>query len=456
MSPSLRTAPFRPAWAFLVALLLSPASPAQTPLTPAQREENVRQLVDVVRRTYAYVEDKRQSFGVDLDAIQADALKRLGTIKSDAEFHDLLKEMTASLKDGHCEVYAWHLQAPRPRAWPFVLKDVKEGVLVADVDPRLAKEASIRRGDLLREVNGRPIEDWVAAAMRKASASSEGGRRLMALERMTATADERLSAVVERPAVGPVTVSVPTLPHLSRPMARPVDYQRLTPEVGYLRIRRFVPDTKVKEEDEVALKRFRDAINQAFASFAGTKALVLDLRGNGGGRDLLGTHLTSHLLPGGFVYYSTQTRRSPDLKLVPGFGHLSETDGWELKQSWRPHDSTHELHRGKPYPGRVVTIIDEGCFSTTDCVLACLRDLHPDFRTVGRPAQGGSGGPTVIATLPHSRASVQVCVMKVWSPKGRLIEGNGARPDVPIQWTRDDVLSGRDPDFDAALREATR
>lgn len=38
-----------------------------------------------------------------------------------------------------------------------------------------------------------------------------------------------------------------------------------------------------------------------------------------------------------------------------------------------------------------------------------------------------------------------------WSPKGRLIEGQGTRPHFPVEWTRSDVVQGRDPDLEAAL-----
>jgi C-terminal processing protease CtpA/Prc len=46
--------------------------------------------------------------------------------------------------------------------------------------------------------------------------------------------------------------------------------------------------------------------------------------------------------------------------------------------------------------------------------------------------------------------------MKVFSPKGGLIEGRGTRPHVQVKWTREDVLKGRDPDLEEALNEARR
>ena len=100
----------------------------------------------------------------------------------------------------------------------------------------------------------------------------------------------------------------------------------------------------------------------------------------------------------------------------------------------------------------VVALIDAGCFSTTDNFLRALRDLHPAFTTVGRATGAGTGAPRAIATLTHSGARITLCTMRVLGPRSGLIEGRGTQPDVPVTWTRADVIAGRDPDLEAALR----
>ena len=44
------------------------------------------------------------------------------------------------------------------------------------------------------------------------------------------------------------------------------------------------------------------------------------------------------------------------------------------------------------------------------------------------------------------------CVMQVWNPNGQLIESRPLKPTVPVKWTVDDLVQGRDPDLEAALR----
>ena len=99
-------------------------------------------------------------------------------------------------------------------------------------------------------------------------------------------------------------------------------------------------------------------------------------------------------------------------------------------------------------------LTDESCFSATDNLLRCLRDLHPKLTVIGRPSGGGTGAPREIAKLKHSGARITLCTMRVYGPKSGLIEGRGTVPDVPVRWTREDILSGRDPDLEAALKHA--
>jgi C-terminal processing protease CtpA/Prc len=46
--------------------------------------------------------------------------------------------------------------------------------------------------------------------------------------------------------------------------------------------------------------------------------------------------------------------------------------------------------------------------------------------------------------------------MRVYAPNGRVIEGTGVEPDVPVRPTRTQVLAGEDAVREAALRALAR
>jgi carboxyl-terminal processing protease len=432
-----------------ILVALSPSAWAQQKLSRIQMEEDVKELLGIMRREYSYVDEKKRQHGVDLDAMEADAINRLDGVKSNAQFYDLLKELVARLRDGHCEVGASKFVAPKPRkwVWPVLLQSVEEGIVITGIHPSLAA-SGVGRGDLLTAVNDRPIEDWIKDQARTVSASSDGARRRLAMHRMLATADETMKMRVEHPdgTARVVTVktcsgmrvpAVPNLPDL--PAGKYIACRELSEDVGYIRIASLnwgIPKLSTTTAEINAL--FKSAwaeIDAAFAAIAKTKALVLDLRGNTGGWDYLGAHVACHLLPKDFRYYTFQKRH--DLDIV----------------HWVPQKTEYSFFKGKAYAGQVAVLIDEGSFSATDSLAAALADLQPAVRFVGRHTHGGTGGPTNLGPLSNSCVNVTLCTLRNWAPKGRLVEGRGTSPNVAIQWTREDVLKGRDADLDAAFKE---
>jgi len=99
-------------------------------------------------------------------------------------------------------------------------------------------------------------------------------------------------------------------------------------------------------------------------------------------------------------------------------------------------------------------LINEGCFSATDNFAACIDDLHPNVIFVGQGTNGGTGAPRKLITLKHSKAEIYFCIMRVRSPKGRMIEGRGTKPDIEVRLSREDVLKGSDPVLDIAIKNA--
>jgi C-terminal processing protease CtpA/Prc len=420
-------------------------------LSRLEMEEDVKQFFALVRERYSYIEEKKLS-GVDLDMLHAGALKRLDKVQSDADFHRLLQEIVSGLKDGHCEVDKGCLDVPWPRAaWPVALQSVQEGTIITAIHPSAAAQG-FGHGDLLKEVNGRAIEDWIQDTARRVSASTAGARRRLALQRVILTDEEIVQLGVEYPNGTNRDVSANTCSHMPVPAVPNIDdlpegkyieSRVLENGIGAIRITSMSwgikPEEGTPPEDMKALfKPARDAIDAAFATVAGTKALVLDVRGNHGGFDYVGAHVAAHFLPDEQIYVRHITRSWPPAQ---------EDDEREARIS------DYTSFRGARYAGDVAVLIDEGTFSATDTLAAALTDWRPEVRFIGRPTHGGAGGPTEVGKLEYSNVGVRLCVMKLWSPKNRrLIEGHGTNPQVGVEWTREDVLKCRDADLVAALK----
>ncbi|HEX6810462.1 MAG TPA: S41 family peptidase [Planctomycetota bacterium] len=427
------------------ALMASPiaAAPQEpAPLTREQMEADLRQLERETEARWAYAEDRRQRSAVTTKALADAAITRLDAVQDTAGFIGLVREFVAGLQDGHAWV-AWSGKEQHAfRRWPFTVVDTTEGLVIDEVLATWTGEpANVVRGDLLLEVDGVPVAQLVSAAERRAYGSTNGGRRRAALSAVWFhDGDPARYKVRRRDGAEAVVEAHAASRHPEAEVrARAIESRRLAEGVACIRIPTFACSDQKAWATARAADRARllepdvAAIRAAFADALGCRAIVLDLRGNGGGTDLLGMEVAACLLPADSVYYGLASR------------------GWF---GWSK-PSQHRLQvEGTPprFEGQLVVLIDEGVFSTTDNLCRCLDDLHRDVTFVGRPTGGGTGAPRPCVTLAHSGAVITFCTMRVYGPAGELIEGRGTQPDVLVQPTRDDVLAARDAALAAALR----
>jgi C-terminal processing protease CtpA/Prc len=308
------------------------------------------------------------------------------------------------------------------------------------------------------------MEDAIEAESRHVFASTPGMRQVLALRRLeTGAANEIVPVTLKQPG-GRVIESTLEYSAVLGESASPVEFRWLTNGLAYIRLTTFGVDASAHPGKEpgpmdpsghpvAAVEAAKARIAAAFSNAAPARCLILDLRGNQGGTDLIGSFVALHLVPERFTYFKLQIRYSPQLKTVPGFKD-NPAEGWAPISEWgpsRPESVT-------PYSGFVIILEDSLCFSTTDNLLACIRDLLPTNKVkfIGRPSGGGTGAPRPLVKLPHTDATVTLTVMKVFSPKGRLIEGRGTIPDRKIELTWRDVVNRRDADLEAALEEANQ
>jgi len=151
--------------------------------------------------------------------------------------------------------------------------------------------------------------------------------------------------------------------------------------------------------------------------------LILDLRGNQGGEPKSAKRLLAHLLHVPF-------------ELV----HKGPASG-----------------RTKPRPdaftGKLVVLMDGGCFSVTGMVLSCL-ERHQRATFIGEEAGGNrtllAGSPRHVR-LPNTRINCYIST-RLWQLADRPNDGHGVMPSVAVTPTIDDIIHERDPAMEAALR----
>jgi hypothetical protein len=436
--------------------------------------DELRSLLD---SRYSYRELRK----LDLDALFRAARGRLGDGAAGRDA--LAREVDAILRacgDGHSRLADGQL--PASACWlPFLVQRVAGGHVAFWPDRSELLDAE---RPFVAAIDGHALERWLAAARARATQGSatmverDAERLLRELGTLRADlglrAGKRVAvrlrgAGAERELLLEVAAVKPVYGAWPRTESRLLDGN-----VGYLRL------PSMRSEPE-----FLDGIDAAMQSFRGARALVVDVRGNGGGsRDALRRLFPYFLGPDdppvvanvAAVLLSTCGRADPASLLADRGLHLADWQGWTDAQraaitqfargfapEWQPPKGRfspwHFLVLGRTdnpaafhYTGPVLLLIDAGCFSATDVFVAALR-TRPQVKLVGTATSGGSGRARPYR-LPRSGIALQLSSMASFRPDGRLFDGNGIEPDVRCEPAPADLVSTSDAVLEAALKLA--
>ena len=261
-----------------------------------------------------------------------------------------------------------------------------------------AEQAGLRYGDEIVAVDGRPTAglhlDEVIAAIRGPDGTtvrltvrrSEGWVQTVALRR-------------ER-----ITVQF-------------VEARMLDGQIGYIRVRGF-PTSSVAEDLEKALRNLREH---------GAEALLLDLRGNGGGRLDVGLDSLGLFISDKNAYVEVGR------------------DGKRLVRT--PRGDTP----GAGFP--LAVLVDETTASMGEIFAAAIQD-HRVGHIIGATTAGNVAAGQVFPLSDGS--AVQVTVFRIETPLGTRLDGVGVRPDQAVERTPADVRDSRDPQLEAAMSYLSR
>lgn len=194
---------------------------------------------------------------------------------------------------------------------------------------------------------------------------------------------------------------------------------------------------------------YEDFLEESFDELKekGTKSLILDLRGNGGGRDDYGALLVSYLARDSFGYFEEieVTRKYPGRSIKKGDKRVVEYHSG-LEQ-WKPKENR--------FQGEVYVLTDGFSFSTCADVATVLH--YNNWATLigvetGGGYDGNTSGHSKQIQLPNSRVIVDLPMWKYTTAnKGHDFVGRGAVPHHEIIPTWEEFSNGEDPVIKKAL-----
>ena len=190
-----------------------------------------------------------------------------------------------------------------------------------------------------------------------------------------------------------------------------IDVKTLGDNIGYIAVNKFLDPAYV-------MKTFNDALE----SFMDADGIILDLRGNSGGKDAMAMGMMGWLAPSEWVAGRLRTR------------------GNETEMIVRP--------RARTYDGPVAVLTDGLTGSSAEFVAAALQEMARAC-VIGTRTKG-EALPAEYTTLPNGDVFLYA-VADFVTGAGKRLEGVGVAPDIEVALTQGSLLEGRDIVLEAAV-----
>jgi carboxyl-terminal processing protease len=256
-----------------------------------------------------------------------------------------------------------------------------------------AIKAGLRPGDVVLEVDGVELE---------------GMNLYEAISLIRGPAGTTVRLLVEREEVEePFEVEV-TRARIEFPV---VESEILDDDIAYLRLNDFGQAAPGKVEEAL-----RDLLD------ANPRALIFDLRGNGGGYLTAAVEIASQFVADGPI-------------LIERFRDESE----------RTYEA---IDGGRATDIPLVVLVDGGTASASEIVAGAIQDTERGV-LIGTKTLG-KGSVQWVNTLSDG-SQLRVTTAKWFTPDGRAIHGEGLTPDIELEITEEDLEADRDPQLDRAI-----
>lgn len=277
----------RPVAVLLFLLLLAPPAVAQQ-VFPESEDASERYAEDFgafwrfIAEEYVYFDQKK----TDWRRVRSLYRPKATAAANDRAFLNVLEQAVGELYDPHAGFGANNQASPRliPSGTDLWAEWQNGQAVVTDVRPRsAAKQAGLRPGMVVREIDGRPVDEVVRGRMPRTLRTPDSTARGWALR--TALAGTHAKPVRLTVEADGETVSYEFTPGIERPSAR-LASDTLRRDIGYIRVNNSLDDTDLISAFDSALTELR-----------GTRGLILDLRDTpSGGNTTVARGIMSRLL----------------------------------------------------------------------------------------------------------------------------------------------------------------
>ena len=401
------------------------------------------------------------------DSVYKKLIISVQNTKNDYEYYRELQKFCALLKDGHTNVYF-----PQGiEQWNSMFGDYR--IFIQNIDNKaiivrtnLSKKDEVPFGSEIVEVNGKPTQKYIDENVAPYVSSSTGyvlkdwsisgllkGLEGESFKVKIKKPDDR---IIELSLTHKETKEKEVFPAFE-PDKQLLDFKWVNNNIAYVALNSF--------EDDKIDSLFIQKLPELYKA----KALIIDLRYNGGGSTNIGTDILKYLTNDKILYGAKSTTRLhiPTFKAWGFFitpkDTVSGKSDWEMSKE--EATKSFLIARDKYYynfdysPDTVklnakrlvvptALLLGHNTASAAEDFLI-YADNQKHMIKIGENSFGSTGQPFMF-DLPGG-GSARVCTKKDTYPSGKEFVGVGIKPDIKIQPTLADYLNKKDPVLDKAV-----
>ncbi|MCA1035042.1 hypothetical protein LCL90_10435 [Bacillus infantis] len=378
------------------------------------------------------------------DKAVRDTEKKLERLLTAGEFAQVLMAFTSKLKDAHTTVFPSPEMLRKSKTFPAALEWVKEGLVVTK-----SFDSSLKAGDLILKMGGRSPEELNEKLSKLISAENEYWEKKTSLallhyeiflkEASIAEKDDTVKATIER------------------------DGKQLKAEVKLLENNYSTTgqskewfNWEIQQDRNIAYFNldtcldtigYQSAVDSFFQETVekGIDNIVIDLRGNGGGDTDVTNSFLKHFPAaniqsiGYITKYSSEAAKKYSYRRTKGMQNI-------------PSSKVENLQVPPIFTGKIYIASDSGTFSSAAQFAVILQDNNLAEVIGESPGGNPEGfGDYIILSLPYSKFDLGVSHKEYFRPNPEKSHIPYIEPDILIEKTRKDIISGRDGQLERIL-----
>jgi len=428
-------------------------------LSPSDKVYGLSKFWEEVNYNFVYINKVDRAMW---DSTYRQLITTVQKTENDYQYYRELQKFCALLKDGHTNIYIPEVKGIEYMntmfgVYRFFIENIDGRAIITRVN--LSKKDEIPPGSEVIAVNGKDTKTYIKEDVAPYISSSTDYvlEDLSTSKLLQGLAGDKFQVKIKKPKGEIVTLNLTHARTEEEAVFPAFDNDRELLDLKWYNNNKVAYVGLNSFEDRKIDTLFINRLPELYKA----KALIIDLRYNGGGNTNIGTEILQYLTNDKVIYGARNSSRLhiPAFKAWGVFAKPTDTlyDEWSKKAYLSFRDNyfynfdyspdTILLNAPRIVVPTVLLIGHNTASAAEDFLIYADNQQH--MIKMGENSFGSTGQPFMF-DLPGG-GSARICTKKDTYPDGREFVGYGIKPDIEVKRTLNDYIQKKDPVLDRAL-----